>query len=54
MVKIHSPFIWYNKAVLLTGLSSQEPSEPSVELEQSAMLDSSESSLELETAGEGN
>ena len=41
---------------MMIGLSSQEttpgPSEPSTELEQSAMHDSSGSSIELELAGE--
>ena len=42
----------------MVGSSSQETipglSEPSAKSEQSAMLDSSGSSIELELAGEGN
>ena len=49
---------WYHKVVMMVGSSSQETtpglSVPSAQSEQSAMLDSSGSSTELELAGEGN
>ena len=49
---------WYCKVVMMVGLSSQETtpglSVPSAESEQSVMLDSSGSSIELGLAGEGD
>ena len=49
---------WYAKVILMVGSSSQEtslgPSEPSTEVEQLSVQDSSGSSAELELAGEGN
>ena len=48
---------WYYKVAMMMRSSSQitpSPSDPSTELEQTAMLDSSRSSIEVELAGEGN